>query len=460
MAQYTHVTWNGLVTQLAGRLGDVGNVYWATNELYLYIVESIRTWSFLTAFWRDTGEFNTSVGTPFYDITSLTNGTGAALLDYTVTDSDLTAVIQYQLLEPSTGNSWTGSEQFALSDITNALEKRRNAFLAETACRVTRTTAIPAALPVYKLGLADSTVAVRRVAFQNAANSISPLWPESISNQMAFAPDNLLTVGSPVSYSIDSAQPNDITLAPPIGDVGTFETLTISTGAPLDPTSGVVLGIPDDMTVALKWGALADVLGKDSEVRDAERAGFCERRYRLFVEMAKYAPVITSARINGAHTFTDSIANLDSFMNSWQSTSGTPIYIGVEPNLIGLGPVPDVIGSIQLDVVRKAPIGSGTDYVQIGREYIDPILDYAVHLACFKMGGIEFRSSFRQAQNFFDAALDYNRRLAAISPAAIKVMRNSTKELADRAYTGFGGLGALVQPQDISTVATQRSNES
>lgn len=435
-------------------------MYWSDTELRLYIIESLRTWSFLTAFWRDTGVFNTTASEPFYDITTLQNGAGTYLLSRSVTDTQLVSQIQFHLLEPSTGTSWTGSDQFTLTDVTNALQKRRDMFLAETATTISRTVLIPAIIPVQRLSVADSTVAVRRVAFKNAANIISPLWPESTSNQMAFAPDNLLTPGAPVSYSIDTTRVNELVLAPPIGDTGTFEILTVATGATLDPTTGVVLGVPDDMSWAIKWGALADLLGKDGQVRDSERAGFCERKYRMAVDMAKIAPVVLSAQINGSYVFSDSISNLDSFMGAWQTSNGTPLYVGAEPNLIALGPVPDNIYSVQLDVAAKAPIGSGATKVQIGREYVDAIVDYSVHLACFKMGGIEFRNSFRGAQNFFDVALEYNQRLAAISPAAVKIMRNSTKELDDRAYNSFGGLGTLRQQENISTVNQARSNES
>jgi hypothetical protein len=422
-------------------------------------VETIRTWSFLTAFWRDTGIVQTTPNTAFYNINSIINGVGESLLSQTVKDQDIVTAIQYHLLEPATGNSWSGSDQFTLADITTAIEKRRNQFLAETACVVTLTTGISEITPISRLSLSDTTIAVRRVAFRNDANVVSPLWPESISNQMAFAPDNLLTPGGPVSYSIDSARVNEVILAPPISDIGTFETITVSTGTPLDPTMGVILGIPDDMSWAIKWGALADILGKDSQVRDADRAGFCERKYRMALSMAKYAPVVLSAQINGSYTFTDSIANLDSFLSTWQSTIGTPTFLGMEPNLIAVGPVPSEAGAIQLDVVRKAPISSGSAFVQIGREYIDVIIDYALHLACFKMGGIEFRNSFRNAQNFFDAALNYNQRLSALSPIAVKIMRNSTRTLEDRPFELPGGVGTLQNNTSTSTTTEQRPQE-
>jgi hypothetical protein len=118
---YTHVSFSDLKSALAQRLGDVGKVYWTDTEIGLYIIEALRTWSMLTGYWTDLGTLNTAAGTAFYDISTLTNSSAESLLSYAVTDSDILTNIQYHLIEPATGTSWTGSEQFTLAGVTQEL---------------------------------------------------------------------------------------------------------------------------------------------------------------------------------------------------------------------------------------------------------------------------------------------------------------------------------------------------
>lgn len=66
--------------------------------------------------------------------------------------------------------------------------------------------------------------------------------------------------------------------------------------------------------------------------------------------------------------------------------------------------------------------------LQISKDYLNVILDYAEHLAAFKMGGEEFRHTYRAAANFFAAALAYNQRLAAQSPNLLQLIRQSTQD--------------------------------
>jgi hypothetical protein len=450
LSGYSLTTWGQLTSALALQLSDPDLVYWSKAELQLYLTEALRTWGLLTGFWRDTGNINTTASVGFYDLTTLQNNVGDNLLSYTVTDQDIVTLIQCHFLEPATGNSWTGSAQFTLADLTNSIQKRRDQVLADTGCIVTRTSGI--ALPVNQgqLFLSDNIINIRRIAYVDSLGVVTPLYPSDILAQRNYSSADIYTSGSPYSYSSASVRPTEIILVPPSSQPGTLDILTVNIGAALDPTVGILLGLPDDYTMAVKWGAMADLLAKDGPARDPTRSAYCERRYQLAVELIKISPVVVNAEINGVSLDTDSLANMDSYNPTWQSSTGQPNSIASIRTLAALAPCPDAIYSTTFDVVCKAPIPpTDADFVQIGSEQLEPLLGYAKHLASFKMGGEEFRNTFKEAQNFFNAALQYNERLTGMNQNILTLMAQSTADVEDRPPRVPGGLGAL-QGQPVS----------
>lgn len=431
---YTHTTFLDLKTSLATRLGDSGNVYWLngadstiTAELGLYIKESLRTWGLLTGYWTDSGQFTTTAGVGFYDISTLTNGL-TTFLDYTVTDTDIISLIQYHLLEPATGNTWTGSEQFTLADITSALNKRRDAFLLETGVVLTSFTQIlPAGSNTFSLP--ETTLRTQNMHWTGATSGIDwPILPDDIANQRNYSTSYLLTQGVPQTYSSISGQPFGFTIAPVTNEPGTLRVLVVKSGSLLGIT-GTPLGIPDDMSPAIKWGVLADMFGKEGPGQDLPRAYFCERRYKLFIELAKINGIVINAQINGVSLSMESIARLDSYNPNWYSSTSIPTFIASFRNYIALSPAPNGVFSIDLDVITKAIVPTvDSDFIQIGKEYLDIILDYAEHLAAFKCGGMEFRHTYRGAENFFNAAMSYNMMLAANNPTIVTLLEQSTMD--------------------------------
>lgn len=103
------------------------------------------------------------------------------------------------------------------------------------------------------------------------------------------------------------------------------------------------------------------------------------------------------------------------------ATPNTPAMAG--PNLLALYPVPDVTlavpegnHSIVMDVVRNAIIPTADDdLVQVERQFLTTILDYAQHLASFKCQGGEFMATYHQYENMFTAAATQNSRLMEAS---------------------------------------------
>src|SRR5688572_3027373 len=200
---YTHITLSDARQQLSYRLHDSTNQFWTNTgaypELDLYLFEALRTWQVLTSYWRERGTLSTTANTTFYDIPTNLSG---SLRNYTLQDRDLVAVIQAHFLEPVTGLSYAGSEMFTLPDFTDSLQRRRNQFIAETGCRVVRTTQALQAPPIARQPLPDSTVDVRRVALQDVDGKWSLLWRDDEWALNAYNPSWTTSYERPYIYSI------------------------------------------------------------------------------------------------------------------------------------------------------------------------------------------------------------------------------------------------------------------
>ncbi len=408
---YANITFAQAKVQLAQLLQDTANVFWTDLELGVYIVEALRTWGAFSFYWKETGVFNSTDAIAFYDLPTVL----PALRGYTVTDTDLVEVIQYSLLEPATGTSWTGTDMFSLSDVTNALERRRNQFLVETGCRVDNFQSNVAPVQIGRTVLADDVIDVRRVAWFDGADytmakredewsitAYSPLWTQDAA--------------TPSLYSVSVTPPLTIQLAPPPLAAGQLDILAVRSQANLDPAATVSMNMPDDFCWAVKFGALADLLGSDGQARDPQRAAYCEQRWREGIAMARLSTSVMTARVNDVPCALVSQYELDEFSTDWQNSSTQPSMVAMSGlNMLALGGVPDATPySITLDVVRNSivPTADG-DFLQIGREDFEAVLSYAQHLAAFKMGGAEFEMTIPGYQRFMQQAALKNERLLA-----------------------------------------------
>lgn len=182
------------------------------------------------------------------------------------------------------------------------------------------------------------------------------------------------------------------------------------------PGTGIALGVPDDFAWVVKWGALADLLGKDGPAADQPRAAYCEQRWREGVELARLTTSVIQAQINGVRTPVQAISDLDKYRPGWESNAqDTPDVVAMAGlNLLVVADPPDAgPHSVTVDVLRNMPIPAAGENVQVGREHLDVILDYAEHLASFKHGGQEFEATAEHYKRFFRVASQLNERWKA-----------------------------------------------
>jgi hypothetical protein len=426
---YQYITYAQARQQLANRLYDPTKQFWSDTELKNLLLESLRTWNAITAFWRGDFTFQTSPGVIFYDLTDAVNLPNT-LRPLTI-GTNIYLDIQFALLEPAVGaNPWTGvSSQFTANDLINAVQRRQDEILSVTGCTVTKRT-VPAV--AGRIALPDTVIDVLHMAYIPAVGAPSIMWPEDTWAEQSFQTSYLQNpAGTPFTYLLSTEPPIsfDVDRAP--GSGGSYELLTVEAGSNIGSGSNYgsglygagtyggfpLLSIPDDWMHLVKWGALADLLSRESNAKDMVRAQYCEQRYRMGLELLSRAPALLAIRLANINVpvQVDSIREANTYRAGWRGeAAGSPNAIfQAGLNMLAVAPPPDSGPySITATVVENAPIPSGDSAnLQVAREDLDAILDYAEHIAAFKMGGSNFTSTMPLLQRFIAQATIYNRKL-------------------------------------------------
>lgn len=410
---YTATPLSTAIAAVAARLDDRSQIRWTAPELQTYIQMALRTWNALTAAFRDTLTFNVNVNgsnAPFYDLNVIAPG----LRGLTLTTDDALHVLEYHLLEAqSTGSVWSGTNQFTYQDLLQALERRRDQFLLETAAVCQRTSISIAPPPDGRIPLPEQVVTLRRLAWTTPDAVVTPLQREDEWSANAYRTDWVQhPQRTPRVYSLAVEQPLYVQLIPPPNDTGFIDLAYVARGATLGP--GVALGVPNDWAWVVIFGALADLLNRDGLALDPARANYAQMRWTHGLLLAQAAPVVLTARIDDRICRVCALPDLDQFRRSWQTTQGRPTVIGtLGQNLLVASPPPDANApsgySITLDVVCNAPVPLlPSQPLQIGPELLDTIYDYAQHLALFKEGPTELQASNALLDRFFRAANVYD----------------------------------------------------
>jgi hypothetical protein len=424
---YSWITLAEMRNQVAARLRDPGFVYWTVDEIDEYIAEALRTWGLFTGYWKDRIQFNTSASTLFYDL----NAKAPLTFLQTLKDQDLVVQMQHHLCETPDADGWSGTEMFILDDFTQSLQRRLNQLLVESGCVLTSSLVNGSGSDNGRVSIPDSIIDVRRLAFKTPAGVYTNLWPDDEFSADSFSYGWSMSPGIPATFSVALTPRTQVQIIPPPVESGDLALVSVSCGATLNPISGVLLGIPDELASVLKWGALADLLNKESQAYDPSRATYCETRWKEGIKVAKMMPSVLKASINDQQIPVESMADVDAYYQNWHNTPSAPVAVAlVGRNLVACVPLADAGPySILMDVVKSAPIPDADgDFVQIGREEIDVLIGYAEHLAWFKKGSFELQNSTVLYKNFMDVATLHNNRLKALAPNKEVVWGASTKE--------------------------------
>lgn len=412
---YSWLTFATARQQLAKRLAVVVPSYWIDDELGLYIVEALRVWNALTFTWKTTFTFSVAAASAPTWLSLGTMANSPRLR--TLTDTALYTLMEYHLLEPASGATWTGTSQFSIADLSLALQRCRDEAIQITNCNQINPTPIEGTPNNRTVALPDTFLDVARCQWVPATGDPATLQRNDDTGFGYYQPDYLQTnSGVPKQYNVNSLPPLMLEVDVPPVDEGAFDVIALVAGDNFDPPTPSLLNVPDDNAWVLKWGALADLLGRESEATDGLRALYCQSRYTDGLKLMQATPWVMQAQINGITSNFVSVQEMDLYRPGWELQPGPGrIVVIVGTDFFTVMPDPANEMSITLTVLANAPVPVvDGDFIQCSRDVWDTILDYAQFLATFKMGGAEFTAAQGLEQGFITSALATNARLSKL----------------------------------------------
>jgi hypothetical protein len=197
-----------------------------------------------------------------------------------VADSAVLEEIQYHLLEaPDLGVSWTDN-LWTTAEVVGYANQRQQRFLKATSvllgrARITNSGTISQTLPsdwafTQRLVWVDDDgtwTELPRVDHRELDLSLST-WPTG-------------TATKPQVYADTDTSTLTIHVAPIPTNGGYFQITYVPIAPALDGTGGgSIFMVPEEFTPAIKYGIMADMLGKNGRAHDPERAAYCESRFQ------------------------------------------------------------------------------------------------------------------------------------------------------------------------------------
>ncbi len=409
---YSQVTFQQLVDQFALRLADPDFKFWLQAEMQSYLIEALRTWTAMSAYLSVNVPVQLTPNQVLFDLIDL-----VPQIAPTITDQDMIADICRMLQEPIAVTSWQGSEQFTYDQIVNSIQRRLDRFVLETGIRLSISEQASAGNPV---DLADEVIDVRRAMWKDADGVYSVMWKADPIQLMSANPswkNTSSAIYPPTDYTVGLQMPLFLYYTPQPTVAGTIALVTVQSRPTLNPAGGpTVLGIPDNLAWIVKFGALADILSADGPGEDLSRAGYCESRWNDGIKLARVVNVVRTAYINGVPAYIDALSELDQATPNWVAAlADTPQFIAVDQNILAVSPITDNTNPVlTLDVTPNFPVPTLTDFIQLGKENLDIVMDYAEHLAHFKEGTSEIGTAMQLYKNLMDAAATQNDRLRQV----------------------------------------------
>lgn len=458
---YSHTSLQNLIDQTSQELGDPGQTFYVSLEIQFALQESLRVWNMLTGWNRTTEYFQTTPGVAFYDLTTvLTNLPQSRTVDI----QDALGQLQYHLMEPYEPIASVGvSEMYTHASLVRTIQQRRDRFLAETHCLVTQRAPIPVGAGAGLVLLDDHTITIVRAVWKTDDGRYISIDTTDESMATSFIPSWRQNRQIPRAISLTTQPELTVQLIPEPSFPGELHLFTIESGAPLITSpDNTLLGVPDDMSWGLVWGAAFDLLMRDGIGRAPSLAAFAEQLYNLSVPLSRQLPTVLTATINNKMIHPVALDMLDSMRQGWEGRSwDVPTQVGILGDYLALQPVPDAQYSIGVTMVKKTPLYAPGDPIQLGREQLAAIVGWAKQLLLFKKGGVQLQQGVRCAQDMFTQAKIYNEERIFMSSYLTELYSLSTDDpwtpLRTRTGQSEPGESDTPDPADNSSTRQPRS---
>lgn len=204
-----------------------------------------------------------------------------------MTDQELLGEIQDTLLEPNDGGLTFPSGLWTRQEVVDAVSDAQNQLLKATQLQI-GFAAIDVLAGQARVALPEDWLITWNVVW--IGDDDGPVREVVRASQFEFAhahPLGLVTEGTPEVY-FDNDQPLlQLQIAPAPNTGGTLIVWYVPEGPALGGVLAEPLAVPDEWASTVKYGALADLFGKDGRGRSPERAQYCRGRFDLGIEITR-----------------------------------------------------------------------------------------------------------------------------------------------------------------------------
>lgn len=203
-----------------------------------------------------------------------------------VTDQDVLNEIQGHLLEPqNSGASWL-SGWWSTAEVISYLNQRQWKFLKDT-CILLKRADLVTTPNVTRQPLPTDCILVDRIYWRDALGRYREIPKgDSWDADQHLSTWEIEFGNRPLEFSSAEVPQLQIQIAPASSEVGVLEALYVYLSTALS-NSGISLTVPDELSPAIKWGVIADMLSKVGRGQDLVRAKYAEQRYEEGVAAAQ-----------------------------------------------------------------------------------------------------------------------------------------------------------------------------
>jgi hypothetical protein len=413
---YTQTSFGALQAACSGRLNDPLQRFWTQAEVILYLQDALRLWQALTADAKVWWVVPAQTSGAWCDLLSMTGSPRPS----TFQDIDIYQRMIYMMLEngiSSASNSplVLSTSQFTAADLVGSVQRARDEFLMRAACVLT-VESIVVTPNVATISVPEHVImAIAGYWIPTASPSLPvPLYRSDVEVTNLYVDDSL-TPGIPNTFSLGVEPELTLTLSPPPDQPGKVELLCVESQSTLNAVTPTALYLPSDISPAIAWGALADLLNSSAEKQDALRAAYARTRFEQYIELAATLPTIFAAKSLANPVPVDSAAGLDSYDPQWRGTGGQSSMLALAGG--NLFNIPTALTQpVSVLVATNAPLPVlTTDIVQLNSSVVDIILGYAVHIAKFKCGNAELEATSSALKNLVSLAATRNSQVRALA---------------------------------------------
>lgn len=436
LAKFEHTNRLYFRNLLIKKLGEDTSSFRSEVELNQIIEESLLTFGAAGQAWKNKIRLDITSTNLFYDITTDTEVADLDLIKFSLTYQFIIDRLNAILFEEISTLNPTG-QIITLDEILKFCRNRVNQFQFQTGLIISRDVVDLLSPPINEKIIADEIIDLIRVAYIDLSNNnLCYKLREEDEASLGYNSSNVFvtTKRVPDYYTSALGTLNQIFLYPPPANLGKLEILSIKgISAQTTISATTVIPLPNNLVPYILFGVLADVFAKDGVSFDLSRASYCEERWNEGIIIGSNYSSILQGYLNGVPISLDSITSLDNNQYGWQNSTGKPSIVATAGyNLLATNKIVDVNYSLLLQVITNAYLPtSDDDFIDIKLEYIEPLLNYCVHLALIKDGIAAIKQSDQMRQEFLKVAVSNNIRLIKRGQSIESMFRKVKLESAD-----------------------------